>query len=239
MARTIPSRPSRSRGRASSRYLCAAIDEARAAQARGVKLWVESVIPHFTLDHTYAERAGFEGAKYVMSPPLRDRDNHGALWAALASGVTSTVGTDHAPFDFNGQKDMGKGNFTKIPNGIPSIQERVDLLHTLGVKTGRIDLNTFVRVASTNAAQIFGLKGKGTICVGADADIVIYDPDRTHTLSAKTHQSKVDYNGFEGWEVTGQSSVVTVRGKVMVRDGAFVGDEPGRGKLIHREPTHF
>jgi len=217
----------------------AAIDEARAAQARGVKLWVESVIPHFTLDHTYAERAGFEGAKYVMSPPLRDRDNHDALWAALASGVTSTVGTDHAPFDFNGQKDMGKGNFTKIPNGIPSIQERIDLLHTLGVKTGRIDLNTFVRVASTNAAQIFGLKGKGTICVGADADIVIYDPDRTHTLSAKTHQSKVDYNGFEGWEVTGQSSVVTVRGKVMVRDGAFVGDEPGRGKLIHREPTHF
>lgn len=216
-----------------------AIDVARAAQARGVKLWVESVIPHFALDHTLAEQAKFQGAKYVMSPPLRDRSNHDALWAALASGVTSTVGTDHAPFDFNGQKDMGKGDFTKIPNGIPSIQERIDLLHTLGVKTGRIDLNTFVRVASTNAAQIFGLKCKGTIAVGADADIVIYDPDYTHTLSAKTHQSKVDYNGFEGWEVTGRSSVVAVRGKVMVRDGVFVGDEPGRGKLIHRVPTHF
>ena len=217
----------------------AAIEEARAAQARGVKLWVESVIPHFALDHSHAEQPGFEGAKYVMSPPLRDRANHEALWAALASGVTSTVGTDHAPFDFNGQKDMGKDNFTLIPNGIPSIQERIDLLHTLGVKTGRIDLNTFVRVASTNAAQIFGLRGKGTISVGADADIVVYDPEHKHTLSAKTHQSRVDYNGFEGWEVTGRAETVTVRGKVMARDGAFVDDEPGRGRVIEREPSHF
>ncbi len=217
----------------------AAIEEARAAQARGVKLWVESVIPHFALDHTLAEQENFEGAKYVMSPPLRDRANHEALWAALASGVTSTVGTDHAPFDFNGQKVMGKDNFTLIPNGIPSIQERIDLLHTLGVKTGRIDLNTFVRVASTNAAQIFGLRGKGTISVGADADIVVYDPEHKHTLSAKTHQSRVDYNGFEGWEVTGRAETVTVRGKVMARDGAFVGDKPGRGRVIEREPSHF
>ncbi|CAN0594859.1 unnamed protein product, partial [Laminaria digitata] len=184
-------------------------------QARGVKLWVESVIPHFALDHTYAEQANDEGAKFVMSPPLRDRSNQDALWAALASGLTSTVGTDHAPFDFLGQKDMGRDDFTKIPNGIPSIQERVDLLFNLGVRTGRIDLNTFVRVASTNAAQIFGLAGKGTISVGADADLVIYDPEHTYTLSASTQQSRVDYNAFEGWEMTGRAEVVTARGRVM------------------------
>ena len=153
--------------------------------------------------------------------------------------MTSTVGTDHAPFDFHGQKDMGKDDFTRIPNGIPSIQERVDLLYNLGVRAGRIDLHTFVRAASTNAAQIFGLKGKGTITVGADADIVVYDPDHTHTLSVKSQQSSVDYNAFEGWEMKGRSEVVTVRGKVMAQGGAFVGDEPGRGRLIKREPTHF
>lgn len=217
----------------------AAIDVARDAQSRGVKLWVESVIPHFFLDHTYAERPGFEGAKYVMSPPLRERSNQEALWSALAAGVTSTVGTDHAPFDFNGQKDMGRDDFTKIPNGIPSIQERIDLLHTHGVRTGRIDLNTLVRVASTNAAKIFGLRGKGTISVGADADIVIYDPGHTHTLSANTHQSLVDYNGFEGWEVTGRAHVVAVRGQVMARDGEFVGDSTGRGRLLQRQSTHY
>lgn len=218
---------------------CAAsLDVAREAQARGVKLWVESVIPHFALDHTLAEQPGFEGAKFVMSPPLRERSNHDALWAALGSGLISTVGTDHAPFDFNGQKDMGKDDFTKIPNGIPSIQERIDLLHTLGVRTGYIDLHTLVRVASTNPARIFGLRGKGTIHVGADADLVVYDPDHKHTLSEKTHQSKVDYNAFEGWEVTGRARVVTVRGRVMVRDGAFIG-ERGRGRLLQREPTHF
>lgn len=216
----------------------AAIDEARAAQARGVKLWVESVIPHFALDKTHAEQADFEGAKYVMSPPLRERSNHDALWASLSSGVISTIGTDHAPFDFKGQKDMGKDNFTLIPNGIPSIQERVDLLYNLGVRTGRIDLNTFVRVASTNAAQIFGLTNKGTITVGADADLVVYDPDHEHRVSVTTQESRVDYNAFEGWDLTGRAEIVTVRGSVMARSGRFVG-EPGRGKLIKRQPNHF
>lgn len=215
----------------------AALDVARAARDRGVNLWVESVIPHFALDHTLAEQPGFEGAKFVMSPPLRDRSNHDALWAGLRSGLISTVGTDHAPFDFNGQKDMGRDNFTLIPNGIPSIQERVDLLYNLGVRTGRIDLHTFVRVASTNAAQLFGLRDKGTIRVGADADIVVYDPDYTHTISASTHQSKVDYNAFEGWQLTGRATVVTVRGMIMARDGAFVG-ERGRGRMLQRKPTH-
>lgn len=217
----------------------AALDAARAAQSRGVRLWVESVIPHFTLDHTAAQRPGFEGAKYVMSPPLREKHNQDALWHALASGVTSTVGTDHAPFDYHGQKDMGRDDFTKIPNGIPSIEERVDLLFTHGVRTGRIDLNTFVRVASTNAARIFGLRDKGDIRVGGDADLVVYDPEHTRTLGVSTQQSRVDYNAFEGAEVTGRASAVTVRGAVVARDGAFVGTEPGRGRMLRRTPTHF
>ncbi len=216
----------------------AALDEARAARARGVRMWVESVIPHLALDATHAELPGFEGAKFVMSPPLRDRANHHALWAAIGSGLISTIGTDHAPFSFNGQKDMGRGDFTRIPNGIPSIQERVDLLYNLGVRTGRIDLHTFVRIASTNAARIFGLKSKGTICVGADADIVVYDPEHEHRISAATHQSKVDYSAFEGWDLHGRAEIVTVRGKVMARDGAFIGEQ-ARGRLLKRQPSHF
>jgi dihydropyrimidinase len=215
----------------------AAIDTAAAAQARGVNLWIESVTPHFLLDHTYTEKPGFEGAKYVMSPPLRHKSNQDALWAALASGTVSCVGTDHAPFDFDGQKDMGRDNFTQIPNGIPSIEERVSLMFTHGVKAGRIDLHTFVRALSTNPARVFGLDKKGSIRVGSDADIVIFDPDHTRTLSAETHQSQVDYNGFEGWEVAGRAETVTLRGRVMVRDDKFYGD-PSHGQQIRRTPNH-
>lgn len=217
----------------------AAINAAVDAQLRGVNLWVEAVAPHLVLDETYAQRADFEGAKYVMSPPLRTRSDQAVLWNAIRSGVVSTIGTDHAPFDFHGQKDMGRDAFTKIPNGIPSIQERVDLVHHFGVRTGKIDLHTMVAVCSTNAARIFGLAPrKGTIRVGADADLVVYDPECTHTLSHATSHSRVDYNAFEGWEVTGRASVVTVRGEIQAREGEFVGSI-GRGRLLKREPTHF
>ena len=209
------------------------------AQLRGVNIWVEAVAPHLILDETYAQQENFEGAKYIMSPPLRKRSNLDVLWNGLRSGAISTIGTDHAPFNFVGQKDMGTEAFTKIPNGIPSVQERVDLIYNFGVLTGRIDLNTFVSACSTKAAQLFGLYPcKGSISVGADADLVVYDPEHKHTLSVDTSYSKIDYNAYEGWELLGRSSVVTVRGQVQARDGEFVGTV-GRGQLLKRKPTHF
>jgi len=219
-----------------------ALQAAQAAKYRGVNAWVETVIPYLTLDDTYAMKPDFEGAKYVMSPPIRSKKHQPILWDALRSGLISTVGTDHAPFDFTGQKDMGHptrgSDFTKIPNGIPSIEDRVNLLYTYGVCEGRLDLNTFVACASTNAAKLFGLQGKGTIALGADADIVVYDPAYRGTISAKTQQMNVDYSGFEGWEIKGRPSAVTVRGKIQARDGEFVGEQ-NRGKLLTRPATHF
>ncbi|MFO0827094.1 MAG: dihydropyrimidinase [Phycisphaerales bacterium] len=212
-----------------------AVREATRAKERGVRAWVESVIPHLVLDESWAARGGFEGAKYVMSPPLRAKRHQEALWSALRSRLVSTVATDHAPFDFETQKTMGRDAFTKIPNGIPSVEHRVDLLHTFGVATGKIDLHTFVDCASTKAARIFGLEKKGTIAVGADADLVVYDPDARWTASAKRHRMATDYSAFEGWELRGRSIVVTVRGTVMARDGKIVGKR-GQGRLIERAP---
>ncbi len=212
-----------------------AVEEAQRAVARGVRADVEVVLPHLVLDRSYTEKEGFEGAKYVMSPPLREKSQLEPMWGHLRSRAVATVATDHAPFDFEAQKTMGKGDFTKIPNGIPSVEDRVNLLYTHGVCTGRIDLNTFVDAASTRAARIFGLKGKGTVSVGADADLVVYDPSYRGTISARTHQMATDYSAFEGWEIKGRPSVVMVRGQVMVRDGKFVG-KPAQGRLIERTP---
>jgi dihydropyrimidinase len=173
-----------------------------------------------------------------MSPPLRDKAHRPALWNALRSRLISTVATDHAPFDFHGQKEMGRGDFTKIPNGIPSVEDRVNLLYAHGVCKGRIDLATFVDAASTQAARLFGLyPRKGTIAVGSDADLVIYDPAYRGKISAKTQQMAVDYSAFEGWDLEGRPTLVTVRGQVQVRDGKFVG-EMGTGKFLTRAATH-
>jgi len=211
-----------------------ALREVMAARLRGVDVAVETLIQYLLLDRTYAEKPGFEGAKYVMSPPLRDASNQAVLWDALRSGLVQTVATDHAPFDFETQKPMGRDDFTKIPNGIPSLEERVNLLYTHGVCTGRLDLQTFVAVASTNAARQFGLfPRKGTIQPGADADLVIYDPAYRGTLSKATQAHAVDYNAFEGWEILGRPSVVTLRGQVAVKDGKFVGTR-GRGRFLER-----
>lgn len=216
-----------------------AVEVAKAAQGRGVNAWIETVIPYLVLDDTYAQKPDFEGAKYVMSPPIRDKRHQPYLWDALAEGTISTVATDHAPFDFAGQKEMGRDNFTLIPNGIPTVEDRVNLLYTHGVAMGRIELTRFVDAASTQAAKLFGLyPRKGAIAVGSDADLVIYDPEYRGTLSASTQLMDTDYSAFEGWPITGRPSVVTVRGKVMARDGQFVG-ELGHGQFLRRKPTHF
>lgn len=215
-----------------------ALQVALAARNRGVRVWIETLIQYLVLDKTWAERPDFEGAKYVMSPPLRDVSNQRVLWNGLRSGTINTVGTDHAPFDFKKQKPMGKSDFTKIPNGIPSLEERVSLLYTHGVAAGKLDLHQFVAVGSTNAAKIFGLfPRKGTIQPGADADLVIFDPNYRGRLSHAAQHSAVDYNAFEGCEITGRPAVVTLRGKIMARDGKFVGPEGG-GKFLRRIPNH-
>jgi dihydropyrimidinase len=215
-----------------------ALRAASDARARGVKIHVESVVPHLLLDKTFAEREGVEGMKHVMSPPLRAKQNQAALWKALAAGAIDTVGTDHCPFDTE-QKLLGKNSFVDIPNGIPGIEDRINLLYTYGVKRGTVSLERFVDTASTRAAKLFGLfPRKGEIAVGSDADLVIYDPNYRGVISAKSQHVNNDYNGFEGFEIEGRPSVVTVRGKVQVRDGKFMG-ERGRGKMLKREPSHF
>ena len=216
-----------------------ALDQAIAARQRGVRVAVETLIQYLTLDKTYAEKLKFEGAKFVMSPPLRDQRNQAILWNGLRDGLVQTVATDHAPFDFRKQKTLGKNDFTKIPNGIPSLEERINLLYTYGVKAGKIDLHTFVNVASTQVAKTFDLfPRKGTIQPGADADLVVYDPNYRGKISVKTQSMNLDYSAFEGWKIEGRPSVVTMRGQVAVRDGKFVGKH-GHGKFLQRKPSHF
>ncbi|MGH7942947.1 MAG: dihydropyrimidinase [Limisphaerales bacterium] len=216
-----------------------ALRQAIAARQRGARVGIETLIQYLTLDKSFAEKPKFEGAKYVMSPPLRDKSNHRILWNGLRDGLIQTVATDHCPFDFRTQKVMGKNDFTKIPNGIPSLQDRVHVLYTYGVKAGKIDLHTFVNCASTQAARTFDLfPRKGTIQIGADADLVVFDPNYRGRISARTHETNVDYNVYEGWKIEGRAAVVTVRGQVAVRGGKFVGTI-GRGKFLRRAPSHF
>ena len=211
----------------------AAVERAMTARNAGVDVTVEAVIPHLVLDSSWAERLDFEGAKFVMSPPLRDAEEHDNLWEALSDRHMATIGTDHAPFNFDGQKDMGREAFTKIPNGIPSIQERVDLVHTYGVCAGRIDLNTMVDACSTQAARTFGMyPSKGEIAVGSDADLVIYDPSYESPFCEGDSLSKVDYCGYEGMERRGRAEVVTLRGQVVAREGRHVGPESGGRQII-------
>ena len=193
---------------------------------------IETMIQYLTLDKSYAERPNFEGAKWILSPPLRAKSDQEALWAALADGRIDTLGTDHCPFDFEGQKTMGRGDFTKIPNGLAGVEERIALAYTAGVVGGRISLERFVAVAAENPAKIFGLyPRKGTIAPGSDADLVVWDPAVKRTISVKTQSLDQDYNAYEGFEVRGAPEVVTVRGEILVRGGKFVGT-PGKGRRL-------
>lgn len=208
-----------------------ALQAALEAKARGVDISIEGVAPHFLLDRSLTERP--DGANFVMSPPLRDKSNQAALWKALEDGQIDTVGTDHCPFDVE-QKAMGRDNFTLIPNGIPAIEDRVNLMYTYGVSRGGLGLHRFVDALSTRPAQLFGLyPRKGAIEVGSDADLVIYDPAYRGHISAATSHMNTDYSAFEGWEIDGRPEYVTVRGQVAAEHGQFVG-EPGRGQLLRR-----
>lgn len=209
-----------------------ALNKIRDAAKRNQKIFVETCIQYLVLDASLYNK-GFDSAKWVMSPPLREKKDQASLWAGIEQGLVHVVATDHCPFTLE-QKRAGENDFSKIPNGAPGIENRMELLFSEGVLKNRISLNKFVEITSTNAAKIFGVyPSKGTIAVGSDADIVIFDPNEKHTISAKTHHSNCDYSGYEGWEATGKCKTVLLRGKVAI-DGGKVLVEKGYGKFIKR-----
>ena len=209
-----------------------ALNAVRNATRRNQKIFVETCIQYLILDASLYEK-DFEGAKWVMSPPLREKKDQATLWAGINQGLVQVVATDHCPFKWE-QKLMGKNDFSKIPNGHPVIENRMELLFSEGVNKGKITLNKYVEVACTNPAKIFGMfPQKGTIAVGSDADIVIFDPNQKHTLSAKTHHMNVDYSGYEGWEITGKVKTVLLRGKIAIDEDVCLIDK-GYGKFIKR-----
>ena len=209
-----------------------ALNAVRNATRRNQKVFVETCIQYLLLDASLYEK-DFEGAKWVMSPPLRQKKDQETLWAGINQGLVNVVATDHCPFMWQ-QKLMGEKDFSKIPNGHPAIENRMELLYSEGVHKGRISLNKYVEVACTNPARIFGMfPRKGTIAPGSDADIVLFDPLEKHTLSAATHHMHVDYSAYEGWEVTGKVKTVLLRGKVAIDNGKCL-VEKGNGKFIPR-----
>lgn len=209
-----------------------ALNAVRNATKRNQKIFVETCIQYLLLDASLYEQ-DFEGAKWVMSPPLREKKDQATLWAGINQGLVNVVATDHCPFMWK-QKLLGKDDFSKIPNGHPAIENRMELLFSEGVNKGKITLNKYVELACTNAAKIFGMfPKKGTVAVGSDADIVIFDPHETHTLSAKTHHMNVDYSGYEGWEVTGKVQTVLLRGKIAIENNNCL-VEKGYGQFIKR-----
>jgi dihydropyrimidinase len=210
------------------------VDPIAVAREKGWDVWGETCTQYFFVDYTFLERPNFEGAKYVYTPPPRSKENQEVLWAAVRSDVLSVISTDHCAFLWDGQKTLGKDDFSKIPNGGPGLENRLQMIHEFGVRKGRISLNRMVELLSTNPARYFGLyPRKGTIAVGSDADIVIFDPEKKVTISAATQHSKTDYNLYEGTEVTGSPEIVLLRGQVLV-DGDQLVAEPGVGQFVRR-----
>ena len=217
----------------SSRDALSAVVEAR---DRGAAAFAETCPQYLFLSQDDLSRPGFEGAKYVCSPPLRPRDHQEDLWNGLVQDDLQIVSTDHCPFDYKDQKVLGRGDFSKIPNGLPGVEDRYTVLFDGGVNAGRISLNRFVELVATAPARMFGLyPRKGTIAPGSDADIVVFDPTAERVLSASTHHMRVDYSCFEGMRVRGRPEVVMQRGQVLVAGDQFHG-RPGQGRFLKRGP---
>ncbi len=214
-----------------------ALKEVQAARDLGLPAYAETCPQYLFLDDSLYEQEGFEGAKYVMTPPLRDKSNQEQLWKGLRGNDLQVISTDHCPFCFKEQKELGRDDFSRIPNGGPGVEHRMSLIYDGGVAAGRISLNRFVELTSTAAAKIFGLfPRKGTIAVGSDADIVIFDPNREQTISAKTHHMRVDYSAYEGRKVRGVTETVLSRGEIVFENGTFKG-EAGAGRFLKRGTT--
>jgi dihydropyrimidinase len=211
-----------------------AVEPIQLAREKGWKVWGETCTQYLFIDESALEAPGFEGAKYIYTPPPRPKGEQEHLWKAIASDVLSVVSTDHCPFTWPDQKGVNGQEFHKVPNGGPGIENRLHMLYHFGVRQGRISLNRLVELTSTNVAKLFGLyPRKGTIAPGCDADIVVWDPDKRVTISARTHHSKVNYNLFEGTEVQGAPEVVLVRGQVIVEGDELVA-KPGAGQFVKR-----
>src|SRR5215204_3935867 len=211
-----------------------AVEPIAIAREKGWNIHGETCTQYFFVDYSFLERPDFEGAKYVYTPPPRDKANQDVLWNAVRTDILSAISTDHCAFLWDGQKTMGRDDFSKIPNGGPGLENRLQMIHEFGVRAGRISLNRMVELIATAPARLFGLyPRKGTIAVGSDADIVVFDPERKVTISAATQHSKTDYNLYEGTEVTGTPEVVLLRGNVLVENGELVAS-PGIGQFVKR-----
>jgi dihydropyrimidinase len=210
------------------------VEPIAAAREKGWDVWGETCTQYFFTSLDDIAKPNFEGAKFVFSPPVRDKSNWDVLWNAVRTDVLSAISTDHCAFSFEGQKTLGKDDFSKIPNGGPGLENRLQMIHEFGVRGGRISLNRMVELLATNPAKLFGLyPRKGTIAVGSDADVVVFDPEKQVTISAKGQHSKVDYNLYEGTQVTGSPEVVLLRGHVLVENDELVAS-PGIGQFVAR-----
>jgi dihydropyrimidinase len=247
-------RPSRAEGEATGRAIALAemarvpiyivhlsaadaLEKVKEARDLGLPAYAETCPQYLFLSYDNYEEPGFDGAKYVMSPPLRERWHQDVLWKGLRKNDLQVISTDHCPFCMAEQKELGRNDFSKIPNGAPGIETRLTLVHDGGVRHGHISMNRFVELCSTTPAKMFGLfPRKGTIAVGSDADIVVFDPNKRATLGVKTLHMKVDYNPYEGRTVQGSPSTVIVSGNVVIEGGTFVGKK-GAGRFLRRGPS--
>jgi dihydropyrimidinase len=204
------------------------------AREKGWNVFGETCTQYFFIDYTDLEKPNFEGAKYVYTPPPRDKANQDVLWNAVRTDTLSAISTDHCAFRWDTQKSLGRDDFSKIPNGGPGLENRLQMIHQFGVRDGRITLNRMVELLATSPARLFGLyPRKGTLAVGSDADIVVFDPEKKVTISAASHHSRIDYNLYEGTEVVGSPELVLLRGNVLV-DGDRLVASPGIGRYIAR-----